>query len=149
MQDVWTTRDLPVLVAVVEALQDFDQAFTGGVRASSIADRTGVALPAVVLSFRTLDDAGLIEVTKVMGGGGANWRAVRVSGRALQLVGAWPTPEGMAERILRELEAAAEAEPDAEKRGKLRAAAAVLGRGAVDTTSNVLAAVIARAMFGA
>lgn len=79
-------------------------------------------------------------------GGAQGWRVERVFGRAMQVVGAWPTPDSLAERILSELRTAADEADDEPTRSRLRTALAVLGQGAVDTGTNLLAAVIARSI---
>jgi hypothetical protein len=55
--------------------------------------------------------------------------------------GQWPSPETLSSRIIENLQEAA----DAEQRGKLRAAADVLGGAAREVGTDVLTAVILRA----
>ena len=59
--------------------------------------------------------------------------------------GQWPSPETLSSRIIENLQEAADAEQDEAQRGKLRAAADVLGGAAREVGTDVLTAVILRA----
>jgi len=67
-----------------------------------------------------------------------------VSPEARTATGQWPTAETLAMRIIKALEDSAAAEPDIEKRGRLRSAASALRDTAKDVGTNVLTAVILR-----
>ncbi|MFI7067083.1 hypothetical protein ACIBL3_39220 [Kribbella sp. NPDC050124] len=70
------------------------------------------------------------------------------TGHARRVVGAWPTPDALADRIIAALNDAADNEPDEVKKGKLhRAAAAVAGVGR-DILTDVTAQVITKGMYG-
>ena len=62
-----------------------------------------------------------------------------VTDEARQAVGQWPSPESLADRIIRELPDAAEREPDEAQRPRLRAAADALGGFGRDLLVNVIA----------
>ena len=67
-----------------------------------------------------------------------------VTDAARQAVGQWPSPESVVDRIVGELVAAAEREPDEAKRTKLRAAADAVGGFARDVVVSVIANVATR-----
>ncbi len=75
-------------------------------------------------------------------GPAGHWHVSRVLPDARAGTGQWPTAESLAAQILAGFEESAEQEPDEAKRGKIRAAAAVLGEVAKGVTTNVLTAVI-------
>ena len=62
-----------------------------------------------------------------------------ITDEARQVVGQWPTPESVADRIVAALLEAADREPDERKRTKLRAAADALGGFSRDLLVNVIA----------
>jgi hypothetical protein len=67
-----------------------------------------------------------------------------ITSEARRAVGQWPTPEGVADRIVAELLEAADREPDERKRTRLRAAAETLGSFGRDLLVNVAANVATR-----
>jgi DNA-binding MurR/RpiR family transcriptional regulator len=123
----WETRDLPVLRAIV-ALSDEGISF---ITPQGIADRARVPEPTVQLAlnalagerpeffqskattFAQLDERRFTSITEP-------------TGHARRAVGTWPTPENLADQILAALAAAAENEPDEEKRTRLRKALEIL-----------------------
>jgi hypothetical protein len=139
---------LTVLETAIRYLDDHPG--SAGMRLGEIAEATGLELGQVWTSARYLESVGYVEIDGGTGAGGAFKRIDRVSGAALRQAGAWPTPENLAARLLAELETMADAEPDTERRGKLKAAAAVLGQTATATAvggaGNVLGAVVMRAL---
>jgi hypothetical protein len=76
-------------------------------------------------------------------------RVERPTGEARRRLGMWPTPESLADRLVQAMAAAADQEPDEEKRGRLKAAASWLGSAGRDVLVDVTAAVINRQMGGA
>lgn len=139
-QDTWFTRDLPVLDAIVTYLDEHAGRMIP--QLSDIAEITGMDIEDVSRAAQALDGS-YIDLRKVMGPAG-HWHVMAVSPDARTATGQWPTAESLAARIIAGLEQTAEQEPDETERGKLRAAAAVLGDSAKEVGTNVLTAVILR-----
>jgi hypothetical protein len=70
------------------------------------------------------------------------------TGHARRVVGAWPTPEGLADRIIATLNEAAYNEPDEAKKGKLRRGADAVAGVGKDMLTDVMAQVVTRGMYG-
>lgn len=68
------------------------------------------------------------------------------TGHARRAVGAWPTPESIADRLVSALDEAAEREPDPERKGWLRKTAAYLGSAGRDLAVEIGATAINRQM---
>lgn len=66
------------------------------------------------------------------------------TGHARRTVGAWPTPESLADRLIAALEQAADKEPDAEKRGWLRNTALYLASAGRDLAVDIAGAALAK-----
>lgn len=87
-----------------------------------------------------LDDAGYLKVSFTMGGPDrVTGHIDRVYERTRRELGSWPTPEIVVDELAAELSAAAEAEAEPERKGKLRAAGEALGGAARDLAVQVLA----------
>ena len=71
------------------------------------------------------------------------WCITEVTPDARRAVGQWPTPESVVARLAEAFSAAAEHEPDPERRGKLRALGSFLGDTGKDFAAEVVAKVIA------
>ena len=139
--NTWFSRDLPVLDAIVVYLDEH-----GGSsypQLYDIAAMTGLHDEQVVRAAAALED-DYIQLHKTMGPA-RGWAVVSVNSAARIATGQWPNPETLSARILAGIEAAAEAESDDVRRGKLRSAAEVLGTAARDVGTDVLTAVILRA----
>jgi hypothetical protein len=135
MESTWEQRDLPVLDAIVRYFDEDDSAEIPDVEA--FAEITGMDPGQVGRAVRALSPrfvktgpglGGLTEVP-IMG----------ITDEARQVVGQWPTPESVADRIVAALLEAADREPDERKRTKLRAAADALGGFSRDLLVNVIA----------
>jgi hypothetical protein len=59
------------------------------------------------------------------------------TGHARRAVGAWPTPESIAARLISALDEAADREPDPERKGWLRKTAAYLGNAGRDLAVKI------------
>lgn len=142
-QDTWATRDLPVLEAVVELFDDGEWRVSG----AQIAERTGLAEDVVQRAFFALvnEDPPLFKYidTSSLVGPEIGW-VYEPSGEARRRVGAWPTPESLADRLVQAMERAADSEPDEEKRSKLRHTASYLSSVGRDVLVEVIGSVIAR-----
>jgi hypothetical protein len=124
VDDFWTTRDLPVLRAYVEHFDDpnahgttIDLNVATGLNDDQIAralNALGRAEPPYLNISRSM---GVIEPGHVLG----------VTERAYRAVGAGPTAEALTDRIAAAFDRAADAEPDAEQKSKLKATAGWLG----------------------
>jgi hypothetical protein len=68
----------------------------------------------------------------------------RVTSAARRAVGQWPTPESVVERLAGAFGAAAEGEPDAEKKSRLRQVAGFLTSSGRDVATEVVSKVILR-----
>lgn len=135
MESTWEQRDLPVLDAIVRYFDEDDSAEIPDVE--TFAEITGMDPGQVGRAVRALSPrfvktgpglGGLTEVP-IMG----------ITDEARQVVGQWPTPESVADRIVAALLEAADREPDERKRTKLRAAADALGGFSRDLLVNVIA----------
>jgi hypothetical protein len=113
LPDTWHTRDLPVLREVVRGI---DQGEHPG--AQGIADATGLTRAEVDRAAANLRRAGLVRAQFAAGGQVVFFQ--NFDGRALELVGAWPTPETALERIIAALEAIADNTDDEDTRTRAR-----------------------------
>ncbi|MER6301422.1 hypothetical protein ABT247_17915 [Kitasatospora sp. NPDC001539] len=147
MESTWTTRDLPVLEAIV---QKRDAAFgLEVIDLRRLAEDTGFDLEDVARAAVALEDGGLIELQRLMTGGDPGpWLIRDVSGRARQLVGQWPTAEQFADALVGRLEQAAEEESDPGRRSRLQEAARAVGGAARTVVVDVAAAVISKQLGG-
>lgn len=137
MEDIWISRDLPVLEAVIRARDsDIDDLPTG----ASIAAATGFSDKVVEQSLYALKDE-YVEL-RMVGGGSRNWFITDVTADARRIVGQWPSPDNLADRLVSALTAAADQETDPEKQSKLRKAVDTLGGVARDILVDVAAATI-------
>lgn len=143
-EDTWFARDLPVLDAAVRL---FDAQPFAHPSAEELVGKTSLELAQVLTALRALEQAGLVVVTFAMGGGRSS-HIDQISGAARQLVGAWPSPESIAERLVAELEHRAETAASEAERGKWRRLLdSVLGVGR-DVVVEVAAAAITRQVPG-
>ena len=143
MDSTWESRDLPVLAAIV-ALYDESGA---AVRAEQIVEATGLTEVDVQRALFALADEQPLFFSTIDGSslaGRAVLAVTQPTGQARRAVGAWPTAETLADRIVAALNAAADDEPDPVKKGKLRSAAAAGGGVARDVFVEVLSGVLVK-----
>jgi hypothetical protein len=145
MENTWANRDLPVLDALTKYLDEAAGASFPELR--DIAELTGLEVVEVGKAALALESDSLIELGKSSGGQGT-WYVRRVSGEARRLVGQWPTAEQFVDEIAQRLRAAADEEPDPERRGRLRELASSAGDVARNVFVDVTSAVISRQMGG-
>ena len=125
MDDIWISRELPILVALVTR---FDDPAVGQVRPAEVVDLTGLDENAVLRGLTALCEArpAYLEFVPV-----DDRRApaiiIGVTSIARRTVGAWPSPESMADRLVEALKRAAEQEPDPDRKSKLQQTALWLG----------------------
>jgi hypothetical protein len=123
--DTWNDRDLPVLRAVVE----LDEREGRPVTAEDVRFVTGFDPNTVESALRALageTNPRYFDRTHGALGDPTLW-VTNVTGHARRTVGAWPTAETLADRILAGLNDAADAAEDEETRDRLRQFAAWLG----------------------
>lgn len=124
-QDRWTTRDLPVLRAVVDI---YDRTGVYLTRVDDIEAEVGFDRDTVQRALRALNTQPSFFEKVVDTGQGVIVMVGPPTGYALRVAGAWPSPENLLERLIRALESAADDETRApEERGKLKQAATWLG----------------------
>lgn len=121
--DIWTNRDLPVLKAAVELREENGHA----PRATATERATGFDQDTVQRALRNLYTEPYFD-----GGNRASGKYVVSVGTptsaALRVVGRWPTPEGLLDRLLAALaEAAEDGERPDEERSRFKKAASAFG----------------------
>lgn len=114
---------------------------------SVIAETTGLDVRDVGKAAVALQSDMLIDLDKGMGGP-ESWHVKGVAGEARRMVGQWPTAEQFVDEVVHRLQAAADEEPDEERRGRLRELASSAGGVARQVFVDVTAAVITRQMGG-
>jgi len=135
MESTWETRELPVLEAIVRHFNGDDPNSAGIPTVQTFADITGRDVREV---HRAVRDLSPTYVTIKASGLSANPMIMGVTDAARRAVGQWPSPEAVADRIVRELVAAVEREPDEAKRTKLRAGVEAVGGFVREVAINVL-----------
>jgi hypothetical protein len=137
VDDTWWSRDLPVLDAAVRLVEDEDFVYVG-----DLARETGFYPEDV---FRALTAMQGTFTGQLQGMGDLDRRFItEVTPAARRAVGQWPTPENVVARLAEAFSAAAEAEPDPERRGRLRAVGGFLAETGKDFAAEVVAKVIAQ-----
>jgi hypothetical protein len=118
LPDVWFTRDLPVLRAIVRLV---DEGEHGGspYLLGQVVPASGLSKSEVVSAARSLVSAGYAEALTNHAGDIVRFTAV--SGEARRLAGLWPTPQGEWDRLLEQLAARAEKAPTEVERQRWRA----------------------------
>jgi hypothetical protein len=137
VKDTWVDRDLPVLDATVNLLEESYM-----VTVSDIADRTGLDLADVSRALETLDPTYLDFRKTTTGGDPRFWYVHKATPEGRRAVGQWPTPETLITSLAGELTAAAERETDPERKGLLSYSARLLG----DTLRDLLIEAAARVL---
>jgi hypothetical protein len=140
VEDTWSSRDLPVLEAVVSMLDEPGHYF---VAVHEIAERTGLDKMEVARALDALDGPYIADYQRLMSGGNpTNWHIGSVNEAARRAVGQWPTPESLVDRLVQGLNQAAEHDTDPARKRRLREAATVLGETARGVVTEVVAKVI-------
>ncbi len=143
MRDTWAGRDLPVLNTIVEVFEETGR----GMTPKQIEMRTGLDANAVQLALKALDSECPPFLSKLewMVSGQVSFIGAP-TGQARRAVDAWPTAEAIADRLVKALDEAAERQPDKERRGLLRKAAAYLGDAGRQLAIEIAATAIGRQM---
>ena len=136
----WEMRELVILRAIQRAQEEG-------------ADANAAAKAAVDLSpevyretVASLADGRYIVATiqRAWGGGVVVARVERLTPEGRRAVGQWPSETDAAALLVALLEERADAEPDPEKRGRIRQAAAAVGGVGRDVVAEVLARLVER-----
>lgn len=99
------------------------------------------------LALRALDSESPLFVTKMQRYADGHVILVGApTGHARRAVGAWPTAEAIADRLVGALDEAAQREPDEERKGFLGKAASYLGNAGRDLAVEIGATAINRQM---
>ena len=124
MEDTWSTRDLPVLKAIVEI---YDSTGRTNIRPTDITSPTGFDEETVQRAVRALYTEPYLIDGMESSQPGYVFVGIPTTG-ALRVVGAWPTPESQLDRLIAALTSAAEDEERPEdERSKFKQAALWLG----------------------
>lgn len=115
--DTWASRELPVLRAIVEI---YESTGRSDIRVSAIEKATGFDKETVQQAIRLLYTEPYMRGSIQSSGPDIHFVGAP-TGDALRVVGAWPSPEGLLERLVEGLERAAEDDgrPE-EERSKLK-----------------------------
>ncbi|MBN7483775.1 hypothetical protein [Mycobacteroides abscessus] len=141
MDSTWDARDFRVLEAIVQIVEETG---SSSVRASDIAARTEFDAETVQTALRALSSEDPPYFTAQGTWGGGILRASNPTGHARRAVGAWPTAQGLSERLIAQLEIAANDEQDDGKKSKLKQLAEFFASGGRD----LLVAVATQAITG-
>ena len=143
MDQTWTVRDLPVLRAINELYEETGQI----VSPNQIEAKTGLAAEVVQSALRALDSEQPPYVKKMQRYSSGHVVMIGApTGHARRAVGAWPTAETIADRLVSALDEAADREPDPERKGWLSKTAAYLGNAGRDLAVEIGATAINRQM---
>jgi hypothetical protein len=121
--ETWTSRDLPVLRAIVD---HYEETGESNIRPWDLQQRTGFDEETVQKALRTLNRQPYFEDAEEIGGGDI-WAVGPPTADALRVVGQWPSPETLLSRLIDELQRASmDDEIPPEERTKLARTAAFL-----------------------
>lgn len=135
VEDTWASRELPILEASLRRL-DAGQGFA---QLRDIADELTFADDEIRAGVRALCDAQPPYLSVQWAGGRAIGHVDAVFERARRELGSWPSADAMVTQLVAALTSAAEAETEPERKGRLRAAAEVIGGMARDIAVAVFA----------
>jgi len=140
--ETWQWRELPILQAAVAW---FDELGAGTMQFEDVAAATGLALVDV---HRGVQRLSLADPSYIFGSETAEARypldLIGVQERALVAVGAWPDAESLADRIIRAMGKAAEAEPDQERSSRIRQTATFFATAGRDLLVEVAGSAISK-----
>ena len=143
MKELWFSRDLPVLIAVVEYFEEHDRPL---LNLSTLSEITGIAVKDVGKAARNLDGAGFLDLTILMTGEDcAPWFISRVHSSALYAAGAWPTPESVSALIIDEIEKYADSQKADGDKGWVKR----IMSGAGEISKDVFTRVVTEVVLGA
>ncbi|NYJ08945.1 hypothetical protein [Petropleomorpha daqingensis] len=138
LDDVWFTRDLPVLRAIarlVDAPQHGGAPYLG-----QVVPASGLPKPDVTAAARALVDSGYVEA--LTNYAGEIVRFTGISAEARRLAGLWPTPQGEWARLVEQLAVRAANAPTDVERQRWRAMAEAADALGEDDGALLMAALI-------
>jgi hypothetical protein len=132
VEDTWASRELPILRVALEQIE------AGGtfVKIWVLREQLGLDDTSMGIGIRSLEKAGYVEAFSSVKGPIA---IKDVTERTRRELGAWPSADGLLEQLVMALIEAADAEPESEKKSKLRATADVLAGMARDVAVTAIA----------
>jgi hypothetical protein len=143
MDSTWESRDLLVLDAVVQIYEETGQA----IRPKQIEAATGIDSADVQKALRALLGENPPFLERGQGAmGGQILMVGKVTGHGRRTVGAWPTAEGLTDRLAQAFAEAAELESELEKKSILKRSAEAFGGVSRDVAAEVIAKVITQGM---
>jgi hypothetical protein len=142
MESTWETRDLPVLESIVYGYDETGVSPTP----TEIAETCGLNSDEVQRALRALQHTEPSFVTKMAETSAGIVLVGAPTGHARRVVGSWPTPDALADRIIAALAEAAEAESDPDTKGRLKRAADAVGGVGKSVLTGVLTHVITQGM---
>jgi hypothetical protein len=129
LDDVWDSRDLPVLREVCRA----KQRERGAVDLEPISETLGISLDEVTAAALNLERGGLVELVRGFGVTDVK----DVTGQALREVGLWPSPATAFDRLIAALESiAANTDEDEDTRTLYAKSSTVSPRSAARSASR-------------
>lgn len=143
LDDVWASRDLPVLVEITRRIDEGDSP----IDVSSVAEALGIDPEIGARAVHALSRRRLIDV-KWFGGRENGWIS-NVAGEAYLLTGLHPNGDDLVHRLIEAAVQAAELIDDPEEKSRLRRFADGALGVSRDVMSGVLTAVLTRGMLGA
>jgi hypothetical protein len=154
MQSTWEGRDLPVLECIVDYYDQFGEspdpthmAFI--LKWDEQLDDEDEADDDVQRALRALEHEQPPFITELQRTASGEIVGIGApTGHARRTVGAWPTPESLADRIIAALNEAAEQETEPDKKGRLKKAAEAVGGVGKDVVTRVLTDVVSRQVQG-
>ena len=138
LPDVWFTRDLPVLRAIVRLLDEPPHGSAPYLGA--VVPASGLPKPQVVSAANALVAAGY--VVALTNHAGDIVRFTSASAEARRLTGLWPTPQGEWDRLLQQLTVRAEHAPTDVERQRWRALADAAAAVGADDGALLMSALI-------
>jgi hypothetical protein len=143
MEDTWTSRDLPILEAIVQLYELTGRPMT----VSEVSQHTGFSDETIHAALKALDGEEPPFFAKLQTRASGHISLIGApTGHARRAVGSWPTAEAVADRLVNALAEAADREPDHERKGWLSKSAAYLGNAGRDLAVEIGATAINRQM---
>jgi hypothetical protein len=134
--EMWTTRELPVLRALVEQFDDPD---TLQVRPEQLSQADGLTADDVNRALRALSEARPPYIEGVMPDQYSYPVIITgVTERARRATGLWPASDQAVDVLVAALQSAGETDPDPDRRSGFRKAAAFLGGSGKEVLYRVL-----------
>jgi hypothetical protein len=142
MTDTWTSRELPVLRAIVTTYDETGRP----ILPNQIEAASGLDPDTVQQALRALkhEDPPFVASMEYGGSGIEIGLVGPPTGHARRAVGAWPTAEALADRLVAALDSAADQETNEDRKGWLKKTAMYLGGAGRDLAVEVLATTLSK-----